>query len=71
MYLRLTIGLAGRCFVNFKLLYTDSTPEGYEPKGFSAGDPAHEKYYLKTHTEGERPDVTFFKTVDTGHHAYV
>jgi len=53
------------------LLYTDSTPEGYEPKGFSAGDPAHEKYYLKTHTEGERPDVTFFKTVDTGHHAYV
>ncbi|KAH7103909.1 HORMA domain-containing protein [Auriculariales sp. MPI-PUGE-AT-0066] len=61
--------LPRRCFVNFKLLYTDNTPDNYEPDCFSPGDPGQEKYHLNTHSSDERPEVTIYKPLDTGHHS--
>ncbi|EJD53152.1 hypothetical protein AURDEDRAFT_157716 [Auricularia subglabra TFB-10046 SS5] len=60
--------LPRKCYVNFKLYYTDSTPEDYEPPCFIAGDPEQETSFLKTSSPSERPDVFASQPARTGHH---
>ncbi|KZP21154.1 hypothetical protein FIBSPDRAFT_1044318 [Athelia psychrophila] len=60
--------LPRRRFANFKLFYTDDTPEDYEPVHFKAGDVDADKFFFATHDVKEPPEKTSVGGVETGHH---
>ncbi|TFK30204.1 DNA-binding protein [Coprinopsis marcescibilis] len=61
--------LPRRRFATFKLFYTDSTPEDYEPPHFQAGDNTKDKWYFMTHNLDEVPDRFSVGKINCGHHS--
>ncbi|TFK76209.1 DNA-binding protein [Pluteus cervinus] len=61
--------LPKRRYASFKLFYTDSTPQDYEPPYFQAGDEEKDKWYFMTHDLDEAPEKWSIGKVSTGHHS--